>query len=184
MVDKIVKFILGILIGCAILTGVYFILPRQYKSPINAKYQEWFEPNYKPIVEYMKQAKIPKHKGVTYDAAMSQTKNATWTIKKVSVDEVGNGAYEAYMDGYKCTVSVENDTNDDSMVTHTNAHVQLIFRFTKNGSEFKFGEKAVEAGKSVYPEQINVDEYSYYQSDTSTKYYKKTLDYIAGLAPQ
>ncbi|MBO4862802.1 MAG: hypothetical protein J5517_00400 [Eubacterium sp.] len=179
MANKIGRIILGIIILAAAFTGIYFILPGSIKNPLTAKFQEMTDDNYSIIVDQMKQATIPKHKGVTYENAfINKTEHPAWTIKKISVDEAGNGAYDVYVDGYKCTVSMENETNDTGMMTFTNAHVQLIFHIKKQGNEIKIGDKVVEAGKNAIPDVINVAEATYNKGD-KTSYFQGTLDVLA-----
>ena len=180
MGNKIARIILGIVIIAAILAGVYVILPGRYKSPLTAWFQSNFNSNYNSVVGPIKDATVPKHKDKTFDSIMTAaTTSPAWTIKEISVDDAGNGMYEVYADGYKCTVTFENENTSDSMVTHTNAHVQLVFRVNKNGTEITMGDKEVKAGEKAYPDEINVDTYTYKKTDDST-YYQKTLDFLAG----
>ena len=180
MANKIGRIILGIIIFGGILVGIYFILPGRYKNPLTASIQSATNSNYDVIVNALKGSTIPKNKDKTFDAAMNAaTVNPAWTIKKIAVDDAGNGAYEVYADGYKCTVSIENETNSDSMVTHTNAHVRLVFKINKKGNEITIGDSEVKAGSKAYPEQIEVDTTIYKKSDEST-YYQKTLNFLAG----
>ena len=181
MANKIGRIILGIVIACAVIAGVYFVLPGQYKNPITQTIQMKTNSNYSEIVDVLKSATIPKNKekefGAVFEAAVG---NPAWTIKEISVDDAGNGSYDVYADGYKTTISFENETNDDGMVTHTNAHIRLIFHITKDGKEIKIGDDVIEAGKSAYPATIEVDESTYNESDKST-YYQKTLDCLVEL---
>ena len=180
MGNKIARIVLGIVIACALLFGIYVILPGQFKMPLTAYIQSSFNSNYDPIVNTLKDATVPKNKERTFDASMkAATKNSAWTIKPIVTDDAGNGSYEVYCDGYKCTVTFEKDNNSDSMMTHTNAHVRLVFRVTKNGSEIKIGDKVVETGKKAYPDEIIVDTSTYKDSDDNT-YYQKTLNFLAG----
>lgn len=181
MANKIGRIVLGIVILAAVVVGVYFILPGQVKNPLTAMLQSNFDgDNYTPITDALKNATIPKNKGVTFDSAMmSRTEHPAWTIKKIEVDDAGNGTYDVYADGYKCTVSMENETNDTGMVTFTNAHVQLVFHVTKQGSEIKVGDKVVEAGKPVEPAEINVATATY-KKDDKDSYYQAALNVLAG----
>ena len=181
MGNKIARIILGIVIAVAVIAGVYFVLPGQYKNPITQTIQMKTNSNYNEIVDVLKKTTIPKNKekefGAVFEAAVG---NPAWTIKEISVDDAGNGAYDVYADGYKTTISVENEDNSDGMVTHTNAHIRLIFHITKNGKEIKIGDDVLEPGKSAYPATIEVDETTYNESDEST-YYQKTLDCLVEL---
>ena len=176
-----VRVVIGILIGCAILVGAYFILPGNLKNPITAFLEKTFEGDkYTTVIDPIKECTVPKHKKVTLDAAMqAATKNAVWTYKKTAVDKAGNGSYEVYCDGYKCTVSLENDQTADSMITHTNAHVRLTFYVEKNGTELKVGGKTVESGKKLYPDTVTIDQIGYSKNDQTNTYYQQTLDFLA-----
>ena len=180
MGTKIARFVIGIIIIAAVVVGIYFVLPGQYKNPITAVLQSATDSNYDTIVNTLKGSTIPKNKDVTFDKAMiAGTANPAWTIEKVSVDDAGNGTYKVYADGYKCTVTFENETNSDGMVTHTNAHIRLIFDVTKNGNEITIDKKTVTVGKEAKPTSIEVDTTVYNKDDKST-YYQKTLDFLAG----
>ncbi|HBZ02665.1 MAG TPA: hypothetical protein DEO83_02480 [Lachnospiraceae bacterium] len=180
MANKIGRIVLGIIIIVGILVGGYFLLPGQVKNPLTAKLQDMTDANYAVITGAVKNATIPKNKGVTFDSAMTnKTEHPAWTIKKISVDDAGNGSYDVYADGYKCTVSMENETNDTGMVTFTNAHVQLVFHITKQGSEIKIGDKVVEEGKAAAPSEVNVNETTYKSTDKSS-YYQAALNVLAG----
>jgi len=181
MGNKIARIILGIVIAVAVIAGIYFVLPGQYKNPITQTIQMKTNKNYSEIVDVLKKSTIPKNKekefGSVFETAVG---NPAWTIKEISVDDAGDGAYDVYADGYKTTITFENDTADDSMVTHTNAHVRLIFHITKKGKEISIGDKVIEAGTVAYPASIEVDEATYNESD-SGNYYQKTLDCLVGL---
>ena len=166
MANKIGRIVLGIIIIVGILVGGYFLLPGQVKNPLTAKLQDMTDANYAVITGAVKNATIPKNKGVTFDSAMTnKTEHPAWTIKKISVDDAGNGSYDVYADGYKCTF--------------TNAHVQLVFHITKQGSEIKIGDKVVEEGKAAAPSEVNVNETTYKSTDKSS-YYQAALNVLAG----
>ena len=179
MANKIGRIVLGIVILCAIAVGVYYILPGSIKNPLTATIQEMTDDNYSIIVDQVKGSTIPKNKTVTYENAfINKTEHPAWTIKKISVDDAGNGAYDVYADGYKCTVSMENETNDTGMVTQTNAHVRLVFHINKQGNEIKIGDKIVMADKTCTPSEIHVNE-TVYMSTDKTSYFQGTLDVLA-----
>ncbi len=178
MANKIGRIVLGIVIVCAIIVGVYFVLPGSVKNPLTAWIQNETDSNYAPIVDALKGATIPKNKGVTFDSKVSIMDGNAWTIKKIDVDDAGNGTYDVYADGYKVTVSMENETNDTGMVTFTNAHVRLTFHITKKGSEITIGDKEVVAGKAATPAELSVNETTYHSTDKDT-YYQAALNCIA-----
>ncbi len=178
MANKIGRILIGIIVLAAIAVGIYYILPGNIKNPLTATLQSNTNDNYAPIVDALKGATIPKNKGITYDSKISVQDSNAWTIKEISVDDAGNGSYDVYADAYKVTVSVENNTNDTGMVTHTNAHIRLTFHVNKNGSEIKIGDKVVEAGKAATPSEIDVAESHYTSSD---EYFQPILNCLAGL---
>ena len=179
MGNKIGRIVLGIIIIAGILVGGYYLLPGQVKNPITEKLQDMTDDNYAVVTGAVKAATIPKNKGVTFESAMlKKTEHPAWTIKKISVDDAGNGSYDVYADGYKCTVSMENETNDTGMVTFTNAHVQLVFHVTKQGNEIKISDKVPEAGKTAAPAEVHVNETVYKSTDKSS-YYQAALNVLA-----
>lgn len=176
MANKIGRIVIGIVVVVALVVGIYYILPGQYKNPIKATIQSKTISSYNDIVDTVSGCTVPNNKDKTFgDMMTSATGNPAWTIEEVSVDDAGNGAYNVYADGYKTTVSFENETNDDGMVTHTDAHVRIIFKVTKEGSDIKIKNKVLETGKQATPEEVQVDESSYKESDSST-YFQRTLD--------
>ena len=180
MANKVFRIIIGIAILAGIAFGGWMVLPGSVKNPILAWYQAKTDDNYATVVDAIKATTVPKNKKVTYGAMMEGvSEDSVWTIEKWSVDDAGNGDYNVYADAYKVTVAVENANNDDGMVTHTNAHVRLVFSVSKQGDELKIGRAKVEAGKAAKPKTIFVGEYTYGESD---QYYQPTLDCLAGMA--
>lgn len=181
MGEKVLRIILGIAIVGGLFTGLYFILPGEYQDPITAFGQKQLYGNaYTELTDLFKGCTVPKHKDVTWDAAMNgKTKNPVWLIKKAAVDDAGNGDYEVYCNGYKCTVSYESDENSDSMITHTNARVRLVFRVHKEGSKVVLDRKEVQAGKSAYPDEIRVEQ-TIYGKTANQSYYKQIMEFLAG----
>ncbi|MCR5226624.1 MAG: hypothetical protein K6E27_05375 [Eubacterium sp.] len=181
MVNKLGRIIIGIIIICALAVVIFMVLPGNLKFPLKAKLQNETNTNYAVIVDAVKNSSVPKHKKVTFDQMMSCTDSPAWTIQKISVDDAGNGMYDVFCDGYKTTVSWPNETNDDSMVTHTDAHVRIIFHVTKNNSEIKIGDDVVEEGKVSYPSTVHIDDYDYNRTDEST-YYQRSLDALVKMS--
>ncbi len=180
MANKVFRIIIGIAILAGIAIGGWMVLPGSVKNPILAWYQEKTDDNYAVLVDSVKAATVPKNKKVTFGAMMEGvSEDSTWTIEKMVVDDAGNGSYRVYADAYKVTVAVENALNDDGMVTHTNAHVRIMFDISKEGDKLTIGRKEIEEGKAASPVQIEVGEYVYGASD---QYFQPTLDCLAGMA--
>ncbi len=180
MANKIGRIIIGIVIVAALAFVIYTVLPGQYKNPLKATLQSKTNSNYEDVVGKVKGSLVYKNKDFTYeDMMISATANPAWTMEEISVDDNGNGAYDVYADGYKTTVSFENEDNSDGMVTHTNAHVRLTFHVTKDGSDVKIGDQVIEPDMQIAPEQIDVATSTYKKSDSST-YFQKTLDALCG----
>ena len=180
MANKIGRIVLGIVIIAALLVGIYYILPGQYKNPLTASIQSATNNNYSVIVDKVKASTIPKHKGVTYDSALNaKTRNLAWTIKKVNVDDAGDGLYDVYADGYKCTVTFENEATSDSMITQTNAHVRIVFQIQKKGSVLTINSKEIEKGSKCVPTEIHVNE-TVYKTTDDNNYFQACLDFFAG----
>ena len=66
MGNKIARVVIGILIACAVIVGVYFILPGSVKNPITAWLQNTTDDNYIVIVTALQNSKVPKHKKISY----------------------------------------------------------------------------------------------------------------------
>ena len=113
------------------------------------------------------------------DMMLSATGNPSWTIEELAVDDNGDGSYWVYADGYKTTVSFENEENSDGMITFTNAHVRLAFNVTKEGKDIKIGNKVIEPDKQIGPDHIEVATATY-NSSTDASYYQAVLDALCG----
>lgn len=175
MGNKIARVVIGIVVACAVLVGVYFILPGSVKNPITAWLQNTTDDNYIVVVTALQNAKVPKHKKVSYQQMMeSATENSAWTIEKVNVNDAGDGSYLVYADGYKCTVAMENEVADN-MITQSNAHVRIVFSIEKQGSTIKINNKELKDGKAADPSEVIVAEYDYKASEKSP-YIQKALD--------
>lgn len=180
MANKIMRIIIGIAILAGIAVGGWMVLPGSVKNPILAWYQAKTDDNYATIVDTIRATTVPKNKKVSFGAMMDGvSEDSVWTIEKWSVDDAGNGNYLVYADAYKVTVAVENANNSDGMVTHTNAHVRLVFDIEKQGDEMKIGKSKVEVGKACTPKTVIVGEYTY---GTADKYFQPTLDCLASMA--
>ncbi|MCR5213906.1 MAG: hypothetical protein K6E10_05785 [Eubacterium sp.] len=179
MANKIVRIIVGILIFCGIVVGAYFILPGSVKYPITQYLQSNFDTtNYNSVVNAVKASTIPGNKGITYESAMNGTCDGpSWTYEKVFTDDLGNGTYNVFVDGYKTTVTFES-ADSDGMITNTNAHFRVTFQVQKNGSEIKIGDKVLEAGKKAEPMKIEVANSTYLPTDDND-YFQKALDFFA-----
>lgn len=178
MGNKIFRIIIGIIVVVAVFAVIWLVLPGQYKNPILATYQSKTNDNYDVVVGAVKNSLVQKNKKHTYDEMMlSATGNPSWTIEDMSVD--GNGSYIVYADGYKTTVSFENEENSDGMITFTNAHVRLTFNVTKEGDTVKIGKKVIEPDMQIAPDQIDVATASYNKTNDAV-YFQAVLDALCG----
>ena len=176
MANKIARIIFGIVLVVGLVIGIYFVLPGRYKNPITAKLQSSTDANYNLIINKVKATTVPKNKKKTYDAVMNKaTKDFAWTIKKVAVNDAGDGTYEVYGDGYDTDISYQDNMSDDNIINHTKAHVRIMFKVEKKGTELTVDKKEVKAGEKLYPYKIEVDTYSFYKSDKTT-YYQDILN--------
>lgn len=181
MGTKVAKILLAIVFIAAAAVGIYFVLPAKYKTALIMTYQKTVDDNYEPLVNAVKATTIPKNKDITYDDAIMKMGNPAWTIEKHAVDENGDGEYYVIADGFNVTISMENETNDDGMMTFTDAHTRLMFLVIKNGDEITTSKKKViEPEKPFTPERIIVDETTYYSTD-KTEYFQGVLDVLASL---
>ncbi len=182
MGNKVARILIGIAILAAIFVGGWMVLPGSIKNPLLASYQEKTDDNYSTVVGAVKASTVPKNKKVTFDSMMTGvSEDSCWTIEKVAVDDAGNGSYKVYADAYKITVAFENENNDDGMVTHTNAHVRLVFDVTKDGETLKIGKKEIGEGEIAHPTQVEVGEYVYIQNDPNSNYYQESLNSLCAM---
>lgn len=175
MWNKISKVLLGIIIFCAIVYGVYLILPGQYKNPITSWFQTSTNEDSKAAIDELKGFSVSKFDKnipdtVTFDRMMtSATANPAWTVESSTVDkDTGNGSMEIHADGYKCTIEMDN-ANADNTKTMTDVHVQLIFRVTMEQhkvKEIKFD--TINAGQETYQKNS--------QDAASKQYFTGTLE--------
>jgi hypothetical protein len=128
MGTKVVRWIIGILIGCAVLVGIYFILPGQYHYRIKEFIQKNTNRTYKEIVREMKTKMVPGYENRTFGDLMSKgTEASAWTVSTLTADKSGNGTYQVYADGYKVDLDIEHAVNDDTNKSYSRAHVRLVF---------------------------------------------------------
>lgn len=180
MANKIGRILIGIVIVVAVFVVIWLVLPGQYKNPILATYQSKTNDNYDDLVGTIQKSLVLKNKKHTYeDMMLSATGNPSWTIEELAVDDNGDGSYWVYADGYKTTVSFENEENSDGMITFTNAHVRLAFNVTKEGEDIKIGNKVIEPDKQIGPDHIEVATATY-NSSTDASYYQAVLDALCG----
>ena len=181
MGNKVARILLGIVIIIGVIVGGYFILPGSVHYPIKQFIQSKTNDNYDKVIEPLKNASIPKNKGITFGEAFeNNTDHSAWTIEESDVDEKGNGTYTIYADGYNITVGLEDMEQEDSIKTHTNAHFRCEFSVTKEGSTIKVGNKEIVEGKPIYPSYVDVEQDVYTSATKTNNYYQQALDVLAG----
>jgi len=149
MGNKIVRLFLAIFIVAALGTGIYMILPGQYKNPLTETFQSMTNKYDKEAVSTLKKADVPGHKGVTFDKMMtSATANPAWVVKNSSINkDTGTGTMVLEAHGYKATISMTDAIQTDSTNTYTNVPVTLNFNITMTNGKVtavKFASVIVE----------------------------------------
>jgi len=164
MGTKVFRVIIGIIIGCALLVGIYFILPGKYHYRIKEFLQGMFNKNYKAVCRELKTKTVPGYPNVTFDTLMKKgTEGSAWTADELAVDKAGNGTYQVYADGYNVDLDLEHVMNDDTTQSYSRAHVRLVFNVD-------YYEKKLTNIKLV---KIKVEQDNYVPSD---KYYEEILE--------
>lgn len=176
MANKIFRVILGIIIVCGVLFGIYYVLPGHFKNPITQAYQEATNKYASTAFDTLKKAGVPKHEGVTFDSMMTNALgDHTWIIAPNGngVDkESGNGVMTVYCDGYKCDISIQDAKQTDTNNTYSQAHVRLVFNVTFTGGQITGIE---------FP-QVEVDDTNVWVKGSSANdadtYYHETIDFL------
>ncbi len=149
MFNKVMRVLIGIIIACAILFGVYTFLPGEYKNPITQTIQEFTKSWSKDVVNEIKGAKVPNN-DITFGEMLEKFSGPAWTIADDVTDDLGNGSMTVYGDTYRCTVSMPNQMADNN-ITHTNVHVRLTFDVQRsNGKLTRINLKTITVGETEY----------------------------------
>ncbi len=133
MINKIFRVIIGIIIICVVVFGIYMILPGQYKGPLRQVFQEAVDKDAKALADEYRNAQVPKHKGITFDQMMvAASANPSWYVKTISEEpDKVTGEYEVQVDGYKVTLEMPHENGQSNSVVYVNSHVRIVFHASR-----------------------------------------------------
>ena len=152
MFNKVMRVLIGIIIACAVLFGVYMILPGEYKNPITETVQGITKTWSKDVINDIKNAKVPNN-DITFGAMLDKFASPAWTIADDVTDDHGNGSMTVYGDVYRLTVAMKNQQADNN-ITFTNVHVRLTFDVQRsNGKLTRLNLRTVTVGETEYGQE-------------------------------
>lgn len=168
MVNKIFRVVLGIIVACGVLFGIYYVLPGQYKHPITQGIQQTFQSDVAMLANTYKFMKVPEN-DMTFEQMMKgATSGSCWVVTTVEADRSsGVGTYEVHAYGFKTTISMPKENGDEKMKTYTERPLEIVF-FTTKGAD----GKVTNSGYKVIIDNEEQNEY----------YRQAALNWLCGIA--
>ena len=128
MGNRIVRVIIGIILGIAALVGVYFILPGTIKHPLQEKVQSWLKKDEYEVVTYIKGIKVPGSEMTFGDMIEYAGKHGSWVIEYSDVGEdKKSGSYEVHAYVYDVDLSMAHENGQDNNVNMSQAAIDISF---------------------------------------------------------
>jgi len=144
MGNRVIRVVLGIVLGLAALVGVYFILPGGIKHPIQEKLQSWFMKDKFETVEYLKKQKVPGSEHTFEEMIYGCGDHGSWYIDVSNVGDDGkSGDYEIHAYVTKVDVSMAQENGQENLKSYSQATVDIQFNVTRKvGAEKEYTVKS------------------------------------------
>lgn len=139
MGNRIIRIILGIVIGIAALVGIYLVLPGNLKNPLIEFFQKTFQSKTYEVTQYYKDQKVPNLDMTFGDMVENAGDGSAWVTDVLSESEDGStGQYEVHAYVYKVDIAMEQENGQENLMNYTQATVELRFGVKKqaDGSYF------------------------------------------------
>ena len=138
MGNRVIRIVLGIVLGLAALVGVYFILPGGIKHPIQEKIQSWFMKDKYEAVEYLKKQKVPNTEHTFEEMINGCGSSGSWYIEVANVGDDGkSGDYEIHAFVTKVDISVAQENGQENLKSYSQATVDIQFNLRRKVGEEK-----------------------------------------------
>ena len=137
MGNRIVRVVLGIIIGIAALVGIYLILPGNLKYPMQEWFQKTFQSSAYEVSEHYMKTKVPKQ-DITFGDMIANCSNGSsaWVCEVLSESEdKSTGLYTLHAYAYKVDVSMEHENGQENLQSYSQAGVEITFEVEKKGKD-------------------------------------------------
>ena len=145
MGNRVIRVVLGIVLGLAALVGVYFILPGSIKHPIQEKLQSWFMKDKFETIEYLKKQKVPETEHTFEEMLAGCGEHGSWYIDVANVGDDGkSGSYEVHAFVTKVDISMAQENGQENLKSYTQATVDIQFNVDRKvGAEQEYFVKSI-----------------------------------------
>ena len=163
MGNRVVRIVLGIVIGIAALVGIYLILPGNLKNPLLEFFQKTFQKDTYAVSEYYMKQQVPKQDITFGDMIANCGDGSAWVTDVLQESEDGStGQYEVHAYAYKVDVAMDQENGQENLKNYTQATVEVRFQVKKVVEEGQ--SKYVTTGYNVYVEEDFMDDFYKTQS--------------------
>ena len=141
MGNRIIRIVLGIILGIGALVGIFFILPGNLKNPIIEFFQKTFQKGTYAVSEYYMQQPVPKQDITFGDMIANCGDGSAWVTTVLRESEDGTtGDYEVHAYAYKVDIAMEQENGQENLKNYTQTTVDIFFNVTKtfDGKESKY----------------------------------------------
>ena len=152
MGNRVIRIVLGIIIGLAALVGIYLVLPGNMKNPLIEFFQKTFQKGAYAVSEYYMQQQVPKQDITFGDMIANCGDGSAWVTDVLQEAEDGStGQYEVHAYAYKVDVAMDQENGQENLKNYTQVPVEVRFQVKKvseNGES-----KYVTTSYAVYIEE-------------------------------
>ena len=137
MGNRLVRIILGIVIGIAALVGIFFVLPGNLKNPMIEFWQKTFQKDSYAVAEYYQKQKVPKN-DITFGEMIANCSNGSsaWVVETLAEsDDKTTGQYTIHAYVYKVDISMEHENGQENALSFSQAAVEVRFDVKKTAKD-------------------------------------------------
>ena len=139
MGNRIVRIILGIVIGIGALVAIYFFaLPGSVKHPIEEFIQKTFSKDTYAVAEYYQKQEVPRRE-INFGDMIANCGggSSAWVVENLQEsDDKKNGQYTVHAYAYKVDVSMEHENGQENAYSFTQCEVEIRFEVKKQDGEY------------------------------------------------
>ena len=137
MGNRLVRIILGIVIGIAALVVIFLVLPGNAKNPMIEIWQKTFQKDTYAVAEYYQKQKVPKN-DITFGEMIANCSNGSsaWVVETLAEsDDKTTGQYTVHAYVYKVDVSMEHENGQENALSFSQAAVEIRFDVKKTDKD-------------------------------------------------
>ena len=139
MGNRIVRIILGIVIGIGALAAIYFFaLPGSVKHPIEEFIQKTFSKDTYAVAEYYQKQEVPRRE-INFGDMIANCGggSSAWVVETIDESEdKSSGTYDVHAYSYKVDISMEHENGQENAYNYTQADLEIRFTVNKKGNEY------------------------------------------------